>query len=177
MKMTKTLCSFVAAIVVCGTFFVGCNPVNTPPQPEPVEEGFLKYMPSMVYWEKNDLHDLSKPIIALCYDPTAGVGNGNPGPLYLFVRYYSGYGITAVNVIYEHEQTEDNCFLLTESEVRGVSEDSGSYYDDWVKIRDRYIASTWVFTSEYRAGDGIYWRLSDESGEMADLVFSETGEW
>lgn len=170
-RAIKTLFSFAVAILVCGTFFVGCNPVNTPPQPEPAEEGFLKYMPSMIYWEKIDYQDRSKPIIIL--NSPSGYG----GHIWMSFKYYcddsNPEAIYSINIIYSHELIDNNRFRLTEEVVNNVPQNSawGSYYDDWVKLRDQYLSATWIFTSEYKAGDGIYWRLSDEEGKVPDLVF------
>ena len=174
-RAIKTLFSFAVAIIVCGTFFVGCNPVNTPPQPEPAEEGFLKYMPKTIYWENNDPQDRSKPIIELNSPAAAFDGD----KIWMSFKYYCDDSnpdfIHPINIIYDHELIDNNQFRLTEAEVHNVPQNSawGSEYDDWVKLRDQYLSSTWIFTSEYKAGYGIYWRLSDEEGKVPDLIFEK----
>lgn len=169
MKRVRTLRSFVAAIFMCGFFFVGCTPANTPPQPEPNEDGFLGYMPYFsIEWVGNDIEDPSKPWFEL-YDSRCD-GDFNDKRIGLSVR--RGLLPNLVTVLYNREMIDNSHFRLTEDEVLGVY-----HYDDWLKIRDQYLSSTWIFSAEYKYGYGIYWRLSDEEGKVPDLVFTSTGEW
>lgn len=176
MKKIRTLFSFAVAMIVCGAFFVGCTTSSdTRPQPEPVEEGFLKYLPETIYWVDNDIEDPSKPWFEL-YDSRRLNVEVNDKKICLLVRYHSITGsvaTTQATVIYDREMIDDNHFRLTEVDVWGGTSSDKAFYDAWLNIREQYISSTWIFSSEYKSGYGIYWRLSDEEGKVPDLIFEK----
>lgn len=172
MRIIRTLFSFAVAMIVCGAFFVGCTTSSdTRPQPEPNEDGFLGYMPYFsIEWVGNDIEDPSKPWFEL-YDSRRLNVDGNDKRICLVVK--KGLLPNQVTVVYNREMIDNSHFRLTEDEVWGGMGSDQVYYDAWLNIREQYISSTWIFSSEYKSGYGIYWRLSDEEGKVPDLIFEK----